>query len=442
MASLSREKNRIGFRLSFIDATGRRRSIWIGDVPDNVGQSWKRHVEHLIAAAKHNEPPSSSTMQWLGSLTDRDHAKLANAAFVQSRESRAREDKRLGEWLDEYIAERQDVKASTTETYEKAKDSLLAYFESSKPLRSLRPEDAQRWRIWLATKGNRRDKKRSTMADATVRRRTSKAKQFFAEAVKRGYIDANPFDGLLSTLRPNAKRQRYVTSDDIEKCISACPDTQWKTILALARYGGLRCPSELLRLTWADVDLAAGQMVIHSSKTEHLDHGGIRVCPIFPELRPYLECARREADPSATYVITRYRASATNLRTYFLRIIKTAGLEPWPKLFQNLRASRETELMGKFPAKDVASWIGNSVPVAMAHYAMPLASSFEAAKSTATCGVACGDIRALSVDISTGQDQAAVTLNTDKKWLLMSPDALLIGHFMGDTELESVTSAV
>jgi hypothetical protein len=42
-----------------------------------------------------------------------------------------------------------------------------------------------------------------------------------------------------------------------------------------------------------------------------------------------------------------------------------------------LSALCETELMAKYPAKDVASWLGNSVPVAMEHYAMATAESFQ-----------------------------------------------------------------
>ena len=35
-----------------------------------------------------------------------------------------------------------------------------------------------------------------------------------------------------------------------------------------------------------------------------------------------------------------------------------------------MRASRETELLAKYPIKDVCGWIGNSQAVAMKHYAM------------------------------------------------------------------------
>lgn len=81
----------------------------------------------------------------------------------------------------------------------------------------------------------------------------------------------------------------------------------------------------------------------------------------------------------AAQVITRYRSAKQNLRTHFEKIIQHAGQDAWPKLFQNLRASCETELLGVCPAKDVASWLGNSVPVAMAHYAMARQDVFEQA---------------------------------------------------------------
>lgn len=57
-----------------------------------------------------------------------------------------------------------------------------------------------------------------------------------------------------------------------------------------------------------------------------------------------------------------------NLRTTFRKIIERAGLQPWPKLFQNLRSTRETELSNEFPLHVVTAWIGNSQLVAAQHY--------------------------------------------------------------------------
>ena len=71
------------------------------------------------------------------------------------------------------------------------------------------------------------------------------------------------------------------------------------------------------------------------------------------------------------------------------RIIEKAGLEPWSKLFQNCRSTRETELfkMTGGNVKAVCSWIGNSPQVAMAHYAqLTEADMKEAAKMTVLGG--------------------------------------------------------
>jgi hypothetical protein len=90
--------------------------------------------------------------------------------------------------------------------------------------------------------------------------------------------------------------------------------------------------------------------------------------PMFPELRPYLEAVWDEAEPGTEFVITRIRDNNANLRTQLQRIIVNAGLKPWPKLFQNLRATRATELADEFPSNVAADWLGHSVMIADKHY--------------------------------------------------------------------------
>jgi hypothetical protein len=55
-------------------------------------------------------------------------------------------------------------------------------------------------------------------------------------------------------------------------------------------------------------------------------------------------------------------------RTQSERIIRRAGLEPWPRLLHNLRASKGTELARRFPVHVVASWLGNTPRIARRHY--------------------------------------------------------------------------
>jgi hypothetical protein len=125
-------------------------------------------------------------------------------------------------------------------------------------------------------------------------------------------------------------------------------------------------------VNWED-----GRIVVQSPKTEHHPGKATRTIPLFPELRPVLAKAFELAPDGAVYVVDeRMRASAQgkagwrgcNLRTPFERIIKHAGLTVWPRLFHNLRSSRQTELAERFPSHVVCDWLGNSEDIARKHY--------------------------------------------------------------------------
>ncbi|MEM6853168.1 MAG: tyrosine-type recombinase/integrase [Planctomycetota bacterium] len=169
------------------------------------------------------------------------------------------------------------------------------------------------------------------------------------------------------SIRPNAKRAYFITTDEAKAVLAACPDDEWRMIFTLCRYGGLRCPSEVLRLTWGDIDWSHQRFTVHSPKTEHHEGHESRIAPLFPEVAEALE-RLRTGQPEDAYVITRYRLNNLNLRTQLNRILRKAGIAPWPKLFQNLRSSRETELAEHFPLHVVTAWLGNSVSVAQKHY--------------------------------------------------------------------------
>ena len=117
----------------------------------------------------------------------------------------------------------------------------------------------------------------------------------------------------------------------------------------------------MLNLQWNDILWDVNKLRIDSPKT------GLRFCPIFPEILPELEAAFADAPEGAKSVIQRYRPGA-NLSTQMNRIISLAGQKPWPKLFQNLRATRRTELEEVFPNHVVNEWMGHSGVVAEKHY--------------------------------------------------------------------------
>src|SRR5262249_36515537 len=74
----------------------------------------------------------------------------------------------------------------------------------------------------------------------------------------------------------------------LNRVLAGCPDLEWRLLLALARYGGLRTPSEPLTLEWPDVNWERQRIRVIAPKTKHED-GGERWIPLFPELLPHLE---------------------------------------------------------------------------------------------------------------------------------------------------------
>ena len=152
-----------------------------------------------------------------------------------------------------------------------------------------------------------------------------------------------------------------MTAEIAADVLAECPDDDWRLIFALARYGGMRCPSEVLTLRWSDVLWDQKKLRIDSPKT------GVRFCPIFPELAPILEAAFDAAPEGATFCVQRYR-QGYNPATTMKKIIERAGHEPWPKLFINCRSTRRTELQRQYPDHVINKWLGHSSAVAEKHY--------------------------------------------------------------------------
>ena len=264
------------------------------------------------------------------------------------------------------------VKPRTRDLYEQTRRSLLEFFDANQDLATITTGDADAWQLYLKGQG---------LAQNTIRRRCGRAKQFLKAAVRQKLIEENPFADLKSLVVGNPERFYFVTRQEAQQVIDACPDAEWRLIFALSRFGGLRCPSEHLALRWSDVNWEYGRILVSSPKTEHLAGGESRLVPMFPELRPYLEQAFEQAEPGSEFVITRYRDADKNLRTQLHRIICRAGLKPWPKVFQNLRSTCETELAEQFPLQAVCQWIGNSQAAAKKHYLQVTSEHFERATS-------------------------------------------------------------
>ncbi len=354
MASIGKDPGGLR-RILFVAPDGKRKTIRLGKVTQRTAEAIKVKVEAIVAASMAGGPLDDEVARW---VAERDSAmvdKLVGVGLIPKQQRAT-----LQAFLDNYIEGRPDWKGSTATVYGHTRRCLIEYFGVEKPLHEITPDDAAQWRSWLAS-----DQK---LADNTVRRRSGIAKQFFRQAVRQKLISESPFTDLVAAVRRNEKRYYFISRAEAQRVLDSCPDAQWRLLFALSRFGGLRCPSEHLGLRWGDVDWERGRITVHSPKTEHHEGGATRQIPLFPEIRPWLEQVWEQAEPGTEFVITRYRSCNANLRTQLERIIHKAGLKPWPKLFQNLRATRETELAESYPIQVVCEWIGNTAAVAAKHY--------------------------------------------------------------------------
>ncbi len=388
MASISTNKKDGTRRIIFAGANGRK-IIHLGKMPLRDVREIKTKVEALNVASLANVSVAKETAQWVGGLDARLYGKLVAVGLVSARETMAEavaeEPITLGPFLDAYIESRDDVKGSTATAYGNVRRNLLSYFGSEKPLAKITKVDATEFRRYLARPKAKKGegpkaKNGEGLAENTIKRRCAIAKQYFLYAVGKKLISENPFGEMkFLAVRGNVSRDFYISREMADRVIDACPDAQWRLLFALSRYGGLRCPSEHLGLRWGDINWAGSRFTVHSPKTEHHEGKSSRVVPLFPELRQYLDEVFEQAADGTEYVITRYRAKNCNLRPQLQRIIKKAGLEPWPKLFQNLRATRQTELASALPSHVVCEWLGNSEAVAKEHYLQVTEAHFEQA---------------------------------------------------------------
>ena len=353
---------------------GRRRTVAVGKLTVRQANAVATKIESLAASVASGAPLDMETAGWLGGIGDDLHGRLAEQGLVQPRSASI--SPTIREVYDEYDSKRQGVKWRTRNNWKQGVDSLCECFGDRHTARSVSVADAEDFEQWLIGKG---------YALATIRKRIGVSKMLWKWATKRGHVDTNPFADLRSTAVAT-EHKYYVTPEETAAVLDACPDTQWRLIFGLARFAGLRIPSELMPLRWSDINWSKKQIRVRSPKTEaHAGHAERQV-PLFPELQPLLLTAFEEAPEGAEYVISAPRLRANTsayLRKRMRQIITDAGIEPWRRVFHNMRATRQTELSQHYPGYAVRKWIGNSEQVAEQHYLMVTEDLMTKAATTA-----------------------------------------------------------
>ncbi len=388
MASLHEQRgDRPGWKIRFRDCDNRQRALWLGKCSKRSANDTFRHVEELIRATQLSAGADPKTVAWVNALEDPRLSKRLFTLGLVEDENGNTSPKTVLAFMRAYIESRTDWRKP--ENYQRSVDLLKEYIGDDRPLRLLSLGDCQRWHRWMMDTTKNGDKPNGkALSPNTAGQHVKRCRQMMRQAMNDRLIERNPLEGIKVDLRSDTSKNRFIDAAMAAALLEACPDQQWRTLYALGRWGGLRCPSEVLRLRWSDIQWDRGRFKVTAPKTERYGKGE-RIVPLWPELAAELNTLFAIAGPGLncsadSYVITRYRSTETNLRTTFHKIMDRAGVERFPKPFMALRASRRTELerSGRHANHVLNDWFGHSGAVAETHYLQTTEDDFAEAVKT------------------------------------------------------------
>jgi integrase len=350
--------SRMFWGIQFYDANKRRRMISLSSAKYNetTARELKNIVETLLYYRNNGiTVPDKKVKHWISTASPEILKKLNKVGLIEQTPCQT-----CKEYWDAFIKTKTGIKTTTLATYDAARARFFLMFDEDEPFADLTNEKIVEWKALL----------RKSLAEATVAGTIAKVRVLFKWAMDKKWIQKNPMTGVAKGSFVNKANNQNVTREEYLKLLEHCPCQEWRTLLALVRYGGLRCPSEVMKLRWADIDWADNRFLVYSPKTEHHEGKESRFVPLFPEVREELtKLLLRDKDKKNKFVINRFsRKEQTNMGTPLEVIVQRAGLKPIKRPFDNMRTSRSNEVYAKFGSLHESEWIGHSSKVARKHY--------------------------------------------------------------------------
>jgi len=300
-----------------------------------------------------------ATMQWVENAPENIKSKLAKAGLIAANTQWTC----LQLW-NTFLKQKTNAKLATVKSY---RDSQKLFFEVFLPRESIEQITSDRllaWRVSML----------AVYAEASVATHIKNTKAVLNWAVRQDWIAKNPMNGIAVGSFRNRDKDRIVTMEEYALLLDSCPNQEWRTIIALARIGGLRCPSELQQLRWKDVDWEQNRFLVHSPKTERHANHATRLMPLFDELK--VELQNHFSDNENEFVVQGHQKTDWNLSNPFQKILERAGLGKIACPFANMRRSRANEVVRRWGEAMEKLWIGHTADVMEKHYLCPLDTDF------------------------------------------------------------------
>jgi integrase len=159
--------------------------------------------------------------------------------------------------------------------------------------------------------------RRASVAPATINIELSLLKHMCVKAVEWNYLKVNPLKSVKFLKEPPG-RVRYLTREEMDALVAACA-RHLRPIVVMGLHTGMR-RSEMLGLTWADIDFATRSITLRRTKSNRL-----RVIPINQTL--YEELQRLPRHLHSPYVFCNDKGGPfSELRHAFQTACRRAGI--------------------------------------------------------------------------------------------------------------------
>ena len=230
----------------------------------------------------------------------------------------------LSAWLDEWL--RRKSRSSSLPTmarYRSHTEAFLSWLgdkRRGKPLESVTPQDVRLWGESLTAGGRAGKSVLGYLKDVSAAYRA---------AMREGLVAFNPCALAIADVDTSDSHERQpFTTEEFEALLAAAPDEQWRGLLLVGAFTGLRL-GDAAKLPWEAVDLEKKRITVMPSKTRRKKR--VVHIPMQPDLLAYLESAAMRDDSPAAPVFPALAKLKTDARkglsTGFISIMAAAAVD-------------------------------------------------------------------------------------------------------------------
>jgi integrase len=261
-----------------------------------------RTIERASRAARCNELTESHVRKWMDELLESTGQSPARNITVRSFA------------LDWLAGKRLTVSPAVARRYERALELFLGELgvRADKPLGGVTPADIAAYRDARLVEH---------VAGGTLGHYIKSVRSMFTAARRQCLVLTNPAEAI--ELPRNRAHERVTFSVAELRALLVQASPEWATLTLLGWFTGGRL-SDLARLDWDAIDLAAGTIAFRQGKT-----GSRVIVPIHPELGEHLcQIASDRGGPLCPTLASMPSTGRDGLSQQFIKLMYQAGIDP------------------------------------------------------------------------------------------------------------------